>query len=98
MEIKDVEALAELAKLDISEDEKQSLLKDFDSILAYVDMIKEVDVGDIELKNNVYNVWREDTERAENSANGNLAEFSAELITSQFPDSENNFVKVKKIL
>ncbi len=91
MEIKDVEALAELAKLDISDAEKQSLIKDFGSILAYVDMIKEVDVGDVNVESSVYNTWREDVERKE-------IDFNSELIVSQFPDSQDNFVKVKKIL
>ena len=91
MEIKDVEALAELAKLDISDAEKQSLINDFGSILAYVDMIKEVDVGDVKVENSVYNAWREDIERKEK-------DFSSELIVGQFPDSQDNFVKVKKIL
>lgn len=91
MEIKDVEALAELAKLDISEEEKQSLIKDFDSILAYVDMIKEVDVGDVSPEYMVQNAWREDVKKTDK-------DFDPELITSQFPNSENGFVKVKKIL
>lgn len=94
MEIKDVENLAELAKLDISDTEKQSLLKDFDSILAYVDMIKEADVGDVAVKNSVYNSWREDTERAEKSQ----SDFSADLLVSQFPDQKDGYAKVKKIL
>lgn len=91
MELKDVENLAELAKLDILDAEKQSLIKDFDSILAYVDMIKEVDVGETKVNSSVYNAWREDIERKEK-------DFSSELIVGQFPNSQDNFVKVKKIL
>ncbi len=91
MEIKDVEALAELAKLDISDAEKQSLIKDFDSILAYVDMIKEADVGDVAGESSVYNAWREDMDRSEK-------DFNSELIVGQFPNSQEDFVKVKKIL
>lgn len=91
MQIKDVEVLAELAKLDISEEEKQSLIKDFDSILAYVDMIKEVDVGDVAGESSVYNAWREDMDRSEK-------DFNSELIVGQFPNSQEDFVKVKKIL
>ncbi len=97
MELKDVENLAELAKLDISDAEKQSLLKDFDSILAYVDMIKEADVGDVVGESSVYNVWREDLPRQAGEERKEI-DFSSELITSQFPESQDNFVKVKKIL
>lgn len=91
MELKDVENLAELAKLDISDAEKQSLLKDFDSILAYVDMIKEADVGEVAVENSVYNSWREDTEK-------NEKEFNSDLLVSQFPDQKDGYAKVKKIL
>ena len=90
MNIEDVEKLAELARIELSADEKKSLLKDFDSILAYVDTIKSAEIGDEAVKPNLYNVWRED--RIE------PREFSRDLIVGQFPDAEDNFLKVKKIL
>ncbi|OGJ00708.1 hypothetical protein A3G53_00715 [Candidatus Nomurabacteria bacterium RIFCSPLOWO2_12_FULL_44_11] len=90
MNIKDVENLAELARIDLTEGEKLSLLKDFDSILAYVKQIEEVKVGETKREDELHNVWREDV----------LAprEFSRELILKQFPDSQDGFLKVKKIL
>lgn len=91
MEIKDVENLANLARMDLTEEEKQGLIKDFASILAYVDTIKEAEVGDVELKNDVYNAWREDIPR-------DTQNFDPALLTGQFPESKDNFLKVKKIL
>ncbi len=88
--IKEVENLAELARIDLTEEEKQGLLKDFDSILAYVDMIKTVDVGNVELQPDVYNAWREDELKEQ--------DFSHDLIVEQFPASKDGFLKVKKIL
>ncbi len=96
LSIKDVENLAELAKLELTQEEKESLLHDMDSILGYVKQIErpsaEVD-GSIELSSEaprIYNVWREDILEPR--------EFSKELIVEQFPDSQDGFLKVKKIL
>ena len=90
MEIKDVENLAELAKIELTNDEKQRLLSDMEGILGYVKQIQEVDVVDIEPEYLNRNVWREDV--PEESL------FSWDLIIKQFPDSKDGFVKVKKIL
>ena len=95
MQIKDVENLARLARIELDEAEKEGLLKDFESILGYVQQIEEVElpkentvsVGQTE---GLYNAWREDEETPR--------EFSRELITGQFPDSQDGFLKVKKIL
>lgn len=90
MDIKDIENLAELAKIELTEDEKKSLLKDLDGILDYVKQIGEVKVGDVEAEYRSKNVWREDKLEER--------EFSKDLILKQFPDSQDGFLKVKKIL
>jgi aspartyl-tRNA(Asn)/glutamyl-tRNA(Gln) amidotransferase subunit C len=92
MNIKDVENLANLARIELSEDEKRGLMTDMDSILEYVKQIELVK-GDIQhsvLNSGNYNVWREDKIEPR--------EFSRELIIEQFPDSRDGFLKVKKIL
>lgn len=89
MEIKDVEALAELAKLELNQEEKEKILSDMEGILDYIKQIEEVDVPDIDIKHENYNSWREDIV---------VSEGNKELITEQFPDSQNGFVKVKKII
>lgn len=90
MEIKDIEKLAELAKIDLTEEEKEKLLKDLDSILGYVEQIKEVEVPEARPEYDNKNVWREDKIEER--------DFSKEIITKQFPDSQDDFVKVKKIM
>ncbi len=90
MEIKDVENLAELARLELSEGEKESFLKDMEGILGYVKQIESVDVGSVEAESAIHNVWREDVSEPR--------EFSKEIITKQFPDAQDGFLKVKKIL
>lgn len=96
MEIKDIEKLAELAKIELNDEEKKSLLKDLDGILDYVKKINEVEVPEIGIEYKSRNVWRED-EIAESSARKVLAE-EGDLINGQFPDEKDGFVKVKKIL
>lgn len=90
MEIKDIENLAELAKIELSDTEKNTLLKDLDSILDYVRQVEKVEVSDIEAEYKNKNVWREDKD--------NSPVFSRDLIIKQFPDSQDGFLKVKKIL
>jgi aspartyl-tRNA(Asn)/glutamyl-tRNA(Gln) amidotransferase subunit C len=90
MEIKDVENLAELAKIELSEEEKKQVLSDMDGILGYVKQIELVEVPDIQPEYEHRNIWREDDILT--------VEFSREEIISQFPDSQDGFVKVKKIL
>lgn len=90
MKIQDVENLAELAKLEMSGEEKEAVLKDMEGILGYIKQIEGVEVEDIKPVQNVYNAWREDIVLPR--------EFSKELLTEQFPDTQDGFLKVKKIL
>ena len=90
MDIKDIEKLAELSKIELTDVEKQGLLKDLDGILGYVKQIESVDVSEMELEYKNRNVWRNDQIKPR--------EFSREEIINQFPDSQDGFVKVKKIM
>ncbi len=108
MEIKDVENLAELAKIELSAEEKQTLLKDMDGILEYVKVIEKVEVPDVTPVYNQRNIWREDVLVNKNSPEA--SKFSEELIKKQFPEAQparpndnsgaggDVFLKVKKIL
>ncbi|KKP88196.1 MAG: asparaginyl/glutamyl-tRNA amidotransferase subunit C, partial [Candidatus Nomurabacteria bacterium GW2011_GWC2_35_8] len=44
MDIKDVENLAQLARIELTEEEKKELLSDMDSILSYVKQIEEMKI------------------------------------------------------
>lgn len=90
MNIKDVENLAELARIELTQEEKQSYLEDFDSILGYVKQIQEIEAIDIKKENKLHNIWREDELVPR--------EFSKKLIVEQFPEEQDGFLKVKKIL
>ncbi len=89
----DIKKLAELARIEVSDGEAESLGGEISSILEYVGQVKSV-VGDekegVEF-GPVWNVMREDENPNESGS------FSKELI-AEFPDKEGDYLKVKKIL
>ncbi len=89
----DIEKLATLARIKIDDAEKQSLTKEIDSILAYVDQIKKatVDMDYTPAPGAVHNVIRPDEART-------ISPEDREAILNEAPDREGNFIAVKKIL
>lgn len=60
---KDVDYIKELARLRVSEEEAEGLVKDLNSILKYVDQLNEVNTDAVEMLVNplyIENVYRED--------------------------------------
>lgn len=81
--------LAELARIEISADKEEKLLKDLREILEYFEELKGVDVSIIESINGAIelkNVFRDD-ESIKSEAD------AVDLIDA-FPEKENNFLKV----
>jgi len=91
MEINDIKKLGELAKIEINEAEAEGFKKDFESILGYIKQIESVDLGDVSPSYQTENVTRIDV------AKNTPGEFSDDLLSSA-PNTENGFIKVKKIL
>lgn len=88
----DVENLALLARIEISEEEKERLQKDLESILGYVSELTSV-VGEFEAphKEELINVMREDANAHESGA------FTDALLKNA-PATENGYVAVKQII
>ena len=97
IEIKEIEKLVELSRIALSDEEKADLRKDIESILTYVDQIKEASAISSEEKSEeksvgvVRNVMRED------SVVHQTGEFT-EVLLAEAPRQEKGWVKVKKIL
>ncbi len=92
IEIKDVEHLAGLARIAVSDSEKEVLRHDLEEILAYVSQIKEAAVDlDAPGAGMLRNVMREDEGAHE-------AGLFTEDILSQAPAREGDLLSVKKIL
>lgn len=89
---KDVEYVAELARLSFSEEEKENLIGDLNSVLGYVEKLNELDTYDVEIIVNPYyieNEFREDEI-------GPSMELSSVLDNA--PDKLEEYVVVPKII
>jgi aspartyl-tRNA(Asn)/glutamyl-tRNA(Gln) amidotransferase subunit C len=88
----DVQHLADLARIGISEEEASSLAGDMEAILGYV---KDVENIAKEMPQDteppLRNVFRED------EVTNDPGEYTDDIV-AQFPDSENNALRVPKIL
>jgi aspartyl-tRNA(Asn)/glutamyl-tRNA(Gln) amidotransferase subunit C len=91
MTTEEIQRLGELAKIEIKPEEAEGFKKDFESILGYIKQIESVDLGDVSPEYLVKNVARADEDKNE------TGQFSDALLASA-PNTENGFVKVKKIL
>ncbi|MFA6098828.1 MAG: Asp-tRNA(Asn)/Glu-tRNA(Gln) amidotransferase subunit GatC [Patescibacteria group bacterium] len=91
-EKKDIEKLATLARIKLTEGEKEKFAEQISSILDYVKQIQEVDttkVKDASYLPDLKNVWREDK----------VQQFKdVGKIIKQFPHKSGNLNKVKPVL
>ena len=93
IERKDIDTLAELSRLELSEDEKNGFLKDLEGILAYVGDLKKVG-GELPVEQDtalVRNVMRADEVSHEPGV------FTDDLLKAA-PRNKDGYVVVKKIL
>ena len=98
MKLEDVKKLADLARIDISEEEMGEIAKDFDSILAYVGQVQEVSkLKNIEsLHENPDNYFLQNVMR-EDVATNKRGEYT-DRILADAPDTQDGYLKVKQIL
>lgn len=88
----DVEHVAKLARIKITESEKELYSKQLSSIIEYVDQLKEVDTKDVEPTTHITGL--KNVMRADEPLSGNAQE---ELIDAA-PESERDMVKVRSVL
>ena len=93
MKLDDIKKLAEMARLDMSEQEMSEMAHDFDGILEYVGHVQEaVKMSKVDdVKFSFTNIMREDVVT-------NDSGFYTDKIIAQFPDEDNGYLKVKQIL
>ncbi|MBK5215259.1 MAG: Asp-tRNA(Asn)/Glu-tRNA(Gln) amidotransferase subunit GatC [Candidatus Pacebacteria bacterium] len=99
MQLEDVKKLADLARIDMSDEEMTKIAKDFDPILAYVGQVQEaLKLSEkISLENKkpenyfLHNVMREDV------VANSRGEYTEKII-AEMPDTQDGFLKVKQIL
>ena len=89
--IKDVEHVAKLARLELTEEEKEMFTHQLGGVLTHVEKMNEVDTTNVEPMNHPIdftNVMREDVKIYENTR---------EELMQNAPDIEGEFFKVPKI-
>lgn len=89
--IKDVEHVAKLARLELSQEEKEKFTKQLGDVLKYVEQMNEVDTTGIKPMAHAFdfvNVMREDEV---------VYEQTKEELLKNSPEEENGFFKVPKI-
>lgn len=91
-----VKHLAELAKLNLDEKEIESLTQDLNKILNYVEKINELDLSNVEPLVSILEKLnlRDDKVFESDSLEPN----SLNLIKENFPQKQDNYLKVPKIL
>lgn len=88
----DVQKLAALARISVSESDLDRFAAEFDSILAYVGQLDSLTIPTHErVVPAVHNVLRDD-------AHPTPAETWTEALVAQFPQKEGNSLSVKKII
>lgn len=88
----EVEKLAHLARIELTEAEKKELQKELDSILHFVSKLKEADIGEIQAGSHILeenNVFREDVVSS--------PRFSGADLIAPAPQKENGYIKVKNV-
>lgn len=91
MKKEDIDRLAKLSRLSLTDEEKEKIALEFDSILGYVSEIEKVSVGERVLEAGALrNVMREDGEPHESG-------LYTEAILNDAPDTEDGYLKVKQV-
>ncbi len=98
MKLDDIRKLANLARIDMSDEEMEGMAKDFDPILAYVGQVQEVSkLKNIEsLHENPDNYFLQNVMREDIVTNKD-SEYTDKILANA-PETENGYLKVKRIL
>lgn len=89
---KDVEYVANLARLDLTEEEKERLSRQLGDILQYINMLNRLDTSSVEPMAHAavpHNVFRED---------GEPRSMTPDEILANAPERQGDFFKVPKVI
>ncbi len=89
----EIDHLAKLSDFSLSDEEKDSLGTDLKNIISYISQLDELDTDGVEPTYQVFemeNVWREDEIKPQ--------EADREALLALAPESEDNQIKVPKVL
>lgn len=90
--LKDVEYVAKLAKLKLSEEEKKKFQKELDKIIKYIDQLNQVDTENVPITSHIVpmeNVLREDKVKPS---------LTQEEALANAPDKKDGYFRVPKVI
>ena len=88
----DIDNLAELSRLELSDEEKTGYAKDLNRILEYVAEIQKVYINDVVMHDEkMLNIMRDDVVTTETGSN-------TEVLVNSAPEHKDGYIKVKKVL
>jgi aspartyl-tRNA(Asn)/glutamyl-tRNA(Gln) amidotransferase subunit C len=90
--IKDVEYVANLAKLELSDEEKRRFQKELDNIIKYIDQLNELDTTNVPITSHVtflQNIFREDEV---------LPSLSPDQALANAPEKKDGFFRVPRVI
>jgi len=105
---KDVAYVADLANLELSEDERSRMVRDLNSILGHVDTLSELDTKDVSPMAQVSDRYgldesKQGSERfayasREDVREGLRKSFAREVALANAPESDGTFFRVPKVI
>lgn len=105
---KDVSYVADLANLELSEDERSRLVRDLNSILGHVDSLNELDTANVPPMAQVSDRYGVDetktgSERFAYASRDDVKEglrksFTTDVALANAPDADGTFFKVPKVI
>jgi len=96
----EVEKIAKLARIHITEQEKEKYATELSSVLGYVEKLNELDTDKIKETSQVtglVNVYRKDEANDEWKTDKDVSNNTEKLLANA-PDVKDDYIKVKKIL
>lgn len=91
---KEVQHIAQLARLGLSKKETEKMQKDLSSVLDYIEKLKEVDISGVDVYSpldGLGNVMREDRIKKESKKKD-------KKLLELAPEKKNGYLKVKQVL
>jgi len=105
---KDVAYVADLANLELSEDERTRMVRDLNSILGHVDTLSELDTSDVAPMAQVSDRYgldesKQGSERFAYASRDDILEglrksFKPDVALANAPESDGTFFKVPKVI
>ena len=105
---KDVSYVAELANLELTEDERKTMLRDLNSILDYIERLNELDTSDVAPMAQVSDRYGVDENKQgserfayamrEDVAEGLRKSLPHEDALANAPDADDHFFRVPKVI